>query len=314
MANLLLLRAAWSMLVLWLVSVLIFVATQMLPGDAAQAILGIRATPESVAQLRRELNLEGSPLEQYVSWFSSVLQFNFGISLSNGIPVAEYLYPRIMSSLALMTVAAVIGIPLSLVIGGVSGYRRDGAFDHIVSVLTLVLSALPVFVVGSVLVLGLSTGKLNLLPAISSQRLSFGNIAEWILPSVTLALAIGPYLIRMMRGTIIEILESEYVSYARVRGASNAALLIRHALPNTIGPVAQVTALQLAYLASGAVVVEYLFAYPGVGSALVDAVNNRDLPVVQAVCLFVAAFYVVVNLCADVITIIASPRIRIRGS
>ena len=299
---------------LWLVSVLIFAATQMLPGDAAQAILGITATPESLAQLRRELNLEGSPLEQYAAWFSSLLHLDFGNSLSNGMPVSEYLLPRITSSLALMLVAAVLGIPLSLLIGAVSGYRRDGAFDHVVSVLTLVLSALPVFVVGSALVLGFSTGGFQLLPAISSQRLSFGNVATWILPSATLALAIAPYLIRMMRGTVIEILESEYVTYAKVRGASNAALLFRHALPNTIGPVAQVSALQLAYLASGAVVVEYLFAYPGVGSALVDAVNNRDLPVVQGICLFVAAFYVVINFCADAVTIAASPRLRIRGS
>jgi ABC-type dipeptide/oligopeptide/nickel transport systems, permease components len=312
--RLLLQRILWSVLVLWLVSVLIFFATQMLPGDAAQAILGIKATPESLLELRQELGLYGSAPEQYFRWMSSALLLDFGTSLSNSIPVSTLLLPRIASSLSLMAVAAAIGVPLSLLIGAISGYRRDGAFDHVVSLFTLVLSALPVFVVGSVLVLAFSTGSMNVLPAISPERLGWGNVPLWILPSVTLASAIAPYIIRMMRATMIEILESEYVTYARLQGASSRSILLRHALPNTIGPIAQVTALQLAYLASGAVVVEYLFAYPGVGSALVDAVNNRDLPVVQATCLFIAAFYVLVNFMADTATIMATPRIRIRGA
>ena len=304
-------RALWSVFVLWLVSVLIFLATHVLPGDAATAILGLQATPEATRALEEQLHLNDSLISQYTTWLLSALQLDFGVSFSNGLDVAGYLVPTLVNSLSLMLGAAVIGIPLSLGLGLLTGYRRDGALDGTVTVLTLVLAALPVFVVGAMLVVIFSTGTLSLLPAIVTEPATLSNVGSWTLPAVTLALAIAPYIIRMMRATTVEILESEFVTYARLRGMRERTIILLHTLPNTLGPVSQVLALQLAYLFGGAVVVEYLFAYPGIGAALIDAVHNRDVPVLQAICMFIGAFYVLLNLIADIVTILATPKLRL---
>jgi peptide/nickel transport system permease protein len=173
-----------------------------------------------------------------------------------------------------------------------------------------VLAALPEFVIASGLVILLSTGLWKFLPATSTDTPVADHLNELVLPCLSLGLAIAPYILRMMRAAMIEVFESDYVEHARLSGASERSVVLRHAVPNAIGAVAQVTALQLAYLAGGVVVVEYVFGFPGVGIALVDAVTNRDLPVIQATCLFIALFYIVVNLLADAITGLANPRTR----
>jgi peptide/nickel transport system permease protein len=303
-------RAGWGALVLWLVSVVVFFATQTLPGDAARAILGREATPDRLAALRAQLNLDGSPLQQYWEWISGVVQLDFGTSLANGMTVVELLGPRIGNSLILMVGAALVGIPISLVVGAIAAYRRDRAFDGISSLVTLVLAALPEFVLAAALVVLLSTGSLNLLPATSSETPILAHPDQLVLPCLALGLAIAPYIVRMTRATMIEVFESEYVQHARLGGVRERDVVLRHALPNAVGAVAQVAALQLAYLAGGVVVVEYVFSFPGIGTSLVDAVTNRDLPVIQAICLFIAAFYITVNLLADALTALANPRMR----
>jgi peptide/nickel transport system permease protein len=303
-------RIGTTLLTLWLVSVVVFFATQTLPGDAAHAILGREATPARVAALREQLHLTGSPLEQYWHWLTSVVRLQFGKSLSNGAPVMEFLGGRIGNSLLLMVGAALIGVPIALLVGALSGYRRDGPIDNASSVVTLVLAALPEFVIASGLVILLSTGLWKFLPATSTDTPVADHLNELVLPCLSLGLAIAPYILRMMRAAMIEVFESDYVEHARLSGASERSVVLRHAVPNAIGAVAQVTALQLAYLAGGVVVVEYVFGFPGVGIALVDAVTNRDLPVIQATCLFIALFYIVVNLLADAITGLANPRTR----
>jgi peptide/nickel transport system permease protein len=290
----------------------VFLAAQALPGDPAQAILG-RATPEQLAALRAQLNLDQPVGTQYVTWLKGMLTLDPGKSLANDLPVTELLGPRIVNSLILMISAAVISTPIAMLIGTWSALHRDRIFDHGTSLVTLILAALPDFVVGIVLVIFLSTGVMHLLPAVFVSAGSgpvWGDPVQLILPTLTLVLAVCPPIVRMMRATMLEVLESEYVQQARLKGVPERTVLLRHATPNAIGPVIQVVALQLAWLAGGVVVVEVLFRYPGVGFALVDAVTNRDLPVIQAVSLLIAGLYIAVNLFADLISLATNPKVR----
>jgi peptide/nickel transport system permease protein len=304
-----------GVVILWAVSIVVFLATQALPGDAARAILGREATPERLAALRTQLNLGEPLLVQYGRWLRALVTFDLGTSLANGGSVTAYLGPRISNSFVLMICAAVISTPIAIAVGTVSALRRDRLFDHSTSIVTLVLAALPEFVIGILLVIVFSTGTLHLLPAVFTAS---GPGAVWnypdqlVLPTLTLALAVVPYIARMTRGSMLEVLESEYVQQARLKGLPERTVILRHAMPNAIGPVAQVIALQLAWLAGGVVLVEYLFRYPGVGLALVDAVDNRDLPVVQALSLLIAAVYIAVNLLADAVGLAANAKVRTR--
>jgi peptide/nickel transport system permease protein len=307
-------RLLLGLLVLFLVSVLVFVATQAL-GDPAQAILGRDATPDRVAALRAQLHLDQSRLGQYLTWAGGLLHGDFGTSLASRQPVSQLLGPRLVNSGVLVLLAAVISIPLSIAIGAWAALKREKAFDTITSNLMLVLAALPEFVVAVLLVIIFATTVLHVLPSISQiqpgQR-PWDVPKELILPTATLVIVVSPYVARIMRASMVEVLESDYVEMARLKGLPERTVLMRHALPNAIGPVFQVIAINLAYLAGGIVIIEYVFAYAGVGSALQDAVVNHDVPVVQALAMLIAAVYVVVNLLADIATILVTPRLRTR--
>lgn len=313
MTRLFLRRALFGLFTLWVVSILVFLATQALPGDAAQAILGREATPERLAALREQLNLGGSLPSQYLHWLGGVLTLNFGESLATQQPVTEVLGPALINSGVLMLCAAVIAIPLSMAIGTWSAMRRDRPVDQTVSVLTLVLAALPEFVIGILLILIFATGLFQALPAvfvIIPGEAVWSEPKQLVLPVLTLVLAVSPYIIRIMRATMLEVLDSDYVQQARLKGLPERTVIVRHAIPNAIGPVAQVIALQLAWLLGGVVLVEFLFRYPGIGFQLTDSVTNRDLPLVQAIVLVIALFYIIVNLIADGITLAANPKVR----
>jgi peptide/nickel transport system permease protein len=308
-------RLLLGVLVLFLVSVLVFVATQAL-GDPARAILGRNATPEALAALKKELNLDNSLFGQYFSWLGGLLHGSFGNSLAAQEPVSKLLGARLVNSAVIVLCAAVISIPLSIAIGSWAALRREKIFDNVTSNLMLVLAALPEFVVAVVLVIVFATTVFqNFLPAISpippGQR-PWDVPKELILPVATLVIVVSPYVARIMRASMVEVLESDYVEMARLKGLPERTVLIRHALPNAIGPVFQVIAINLAYLAGGLVVIEYVFNYPGIGSALQDAVVNHDLPVVQALAMLIAGVYVVLNLLADIATILVTPRLRTR--
>jgi peptide/nickel transport system permease protein len=306
-------RIVTGLIILWLVSVVVFLATQALPGDAAQAILGREATPERLAALRAQLHTTDPAIVQYGKWLAGLLTLDLGKSLANGLPVLGFLIPRISNSLVLMLYAAAVSTPIALFFGVWSALRRDRLVDHGTALVTLVLAALPEFVIGILLVIVFATGVLHILPAVyvaSGPGPVWTDPGQLVLPVLTLSLAVGPYIVRMMRATMLEVLDSEYVLQARLKGLPERAVILRHAVPNAIGPVVQVIALQLAWLAGGVVVVEYLFRYPGVGFALVDAVNNRDLPVVQALSLLIAGVYIAVNLLADVVALMANPKVR----
>jgi peptide/nickel transport system permease protein len=309
-------RLLLGIVVLILVSVVVFLATQALPGDPARAILGRSATPASLAALRRQLHLDQPAIEQYWTWVTGLLRGNLGRSLAAQEPVSTLLGPRLVNSAVLVAIAAVVSIPLSIAIGSWAAFKREKAFDVVSSNLLLVLAALPEFVVALVLVIFLATTVFpHVLPAISTVppgSQPWNNWTALVLPTLTLVIAVAPYVARIMRASMIEVLESDYVEMARLKGLPERTVLLRHALPNALGPVFQVIALNLAYLAGGIIIVEYVFNYTGIGSAIDEAVNNHDLPVIQALAMLIAAVYVVLNLLADVATILVTPRLRTR--
>jgi peptide/nickel transport system permease protein len=308
-------RILLGFLVLALVSVVVFAATQALPGDPARSILGRTATPASLKALRQQLNLDRPVLSQYWSWVTGLVHGDLGTSLAAREPVSTYLHYRLINSAFLVVVAGLISIPLSVAIGAYAALRRDGVFDTTSSIGTLLLAALPEFVVGVTLVVLFATTVFHALPGIS-----YVPPGEWpwqhpnamILPILTLVIAVTPYVARIMRASMIEVLESDYVEMARLKGVPEREVVIRHALPNALGPTFQVIAINLAYLAGGVIVVEYVFNFAGIGSALQDAVSTRDLPVVQALAMLIAALYVVLNMLADIATILVTPRLRTR--
>lgn len=306
-------RLLLGVLTLLLVSVLVFAATQTLPGDTAQAILGKSATPENLKVLREQLGLDRPAVVQYGSWLGSILKGSLGDSLVAKEPVTSLISQRVINSAALVLLAAIISIPLSILLGSLSGLFRDRAFDSITSLGSLALAALPEFVIGILLIGLFATQVFHWFPAVSRVDPNVpltSQLQMLILPALTLVLAVGPYIIRILRASMVEVLESEYVQMARLKGMPENIVLRRHALPNAVIPAIQVIALNLAWLAGGVVVVEYLFNYPGIGSGLVDAVANRDVPVIQAIVLLIAALYVGFNLIADILTILVSPRLR----
>jgi peptide/nickel transport system permease protein len=306
-------RLALGVLTLFLISLVVFAAVLALPGDAATAILGRDATPERVAALRDQLNLNDSVVSQYLSWIGGVVTGSFGDSTATQEPVSELLSDRVANTAFLVFVAAVVAIPLSIGIGVWTAMRRDRPVDHVISNSSLVLAALPEFVIGIGLILLFATTVFHWFPAVSllaPDERAWSDPKVVLLPAATLILAVTPYISRIMRGSMIEVLESEYVTMARLKGLPERTVIWRHAVPNAIVPAIQVTALQLAWMAGGVVVVEFVFSYPGIGSAFIDAVDNRDMPVVQTITMLAAAIYVVLNLLADLATIAVTPRLR----
>ncbi len=307
-------RLALGVLTLFLVSVVIFFATQVLPGNAAYAVLGQHATPERVAELEKQLHLDEPVYVQYWDWISGLFQGNLGNSFSNGDPVSELVGPRIANSAVLVLLAGAIGTFIGVGLGMLAARRRDGILDNILSVIALAVTALPEFVVAIGLVMLFASLALHILPGTSfipPGVSPWANPSLLVLPVATLVIVIVPYIFRMMRGAMIEALESDYVEMAKLKGVSRRRVMLVHALPNSIAPTIQVIGLNLLYLAGGIVVVEYVFAYPGLGAGLVDAVSSRDIPTIQFITLVLAAFYVFMNILTDVVALLASPRRRL---
>jgi len=308
-------RCALGLGTLVAVSIVIFLATQALPGNAAYAVLGHGATPQRLRAIEDQLHLNRSLVSQYGSWIGGVLHGNFGKSLASGQSVGSLIGPRLENSAVLVLGAGIVGTLLAGGLGLIAAARRDRVFDHVASVVALTITALPEFVVAIALVIVFAVNLLHILPAVSAippGTSPLDDLSALWLPIATLSLVIAPYIFRMMRGAMIEALESDYVEMAELKGLSRRRVLLMHALPNSLPPVIQVIGLNLLYLAGGIVIVEYVFNYPGIGAALVDAVSNRDIPTIQFLVLILAAFYVFVNITTDVIALMASPRRRAR--
>jgi peptide/nickel transport system permease protein len=308
-------RLALGVLTLLIVSLVVFAATQLLPSDAAQSILGRNATPASTQALREKLGLNHTAVYQYTHWLKGLVTGDPGDSYAANVPITSYLKDRVVNSLFLLVLASIISIPLSLWFGGYAARKRDKTFDNVSSSSMLVLASLPEFVVGMVLVLLFSIRVWHLLPAVSAIEPHKGPWTDMkgiVLPTAVLVIGAVPYISRVVRASLIEVLESDYIEMARLKGAPEKVVQWRHALPNALGPVFQVIALNVAYFAAGVIVVEFLFNYPGVGGALRDGVRVRDIPVIQFLVMILALLYVVTNLIADVATVLVTPRLRTR--
>ncbi|MEM7546174.1 MAG: ABC transporter permease [Pseudomonadota bacterium] len=318
-------RLALGLLTLLVVSIIIFTAIEALPGDFAQEILGQGATPEAIAAIRRDLGLDQSAFSRYFGWLGGVLQGDFGVSFAQlsfagnfgtanreVVTVADQIAPRFSNTIFLAGVAAAIAVPLALTIGVLAALYRESIFDRLANIFTLSSISSPEFFVSYILILFLAV-VYPVFPSISNINadLSFAErLYRSMLPALTLTLVVTAHMMRMTRAAIINLLASPYIEMARLKGVPPWRVIVRHALPNALAPIINVVALNLAYLVTGVVVVEVVFVYPGVGQLFVDAVKFRDMPIVQACCLIFAAAYILLNLTADVMSILTNPRLR----
>ncbi len=312
MLRLVVARVFTAALTLLLVSAVIFGMIEVLPGDVASRILGRSATPESLAIVRAQLNLDAPAFERYLGWLAGVVQGDFGLALTSKRPIVEILAPRIVNTLILSGIAFVLYIPLALVPAMVQAVDRDRLVDHGFSTVTLVLLSIPDFLLGTLLLIGFVV-LIPVLPATSLVEGTtdfLGWVRALVLPSVTLAIVMAVYAVRMLRDNLIEVLEAEYIRMAELKGLSRRTVLLRHALPNALVPTLNVTALNLGYLIGGVVIVEKVFSYPGFGGLLVDSLQLRDIPLIEATVLIAAAVYIGANLLADVGAIVLNPRLR----
>ncbi len=305
-------RLGLGLITLLVVSILIFFAVELLPGDIAQAVLGQAATPETLAALREQLGLDQPAVFRYFQWLGGAITGNFGESLVSGERVSTAISERFYSTLLLACYAAIIAVPLSIALGIIVALLRNSIFDRVANVATLTSISSPEFFLAYILVLYLAV-KVNWFPAISSLTgdLTLGEyLHKAFLPALTLVLVVTAHMMRMTRAAIINLLASPYIEMARLKGVPPWKVIVRHALPNAWAPIINVVALNLAYLITGVVLVEVVFTYPGIGQLLVDAVAKRDFPIVQACCLIFAATFILLNLAADVGAILTNPRLR----
>ncbi|UCC53632.1 MAG: ABC transporter permease, partial [Anaerolineaceae bacterium] len=299
-------RIVLCLLTLIVISLLIFLGVELLPGDLAEAILGQQALPETVAAFRRELKLDLPAHVRYFTWLGDFVRGDLGNSLANGRPIAELIGWRFANTIFLATSAAVIAVPLSIILGIMAALYRNSLFDRTISMVTLSTISFPEFFVAYILIALLSV-QLIVFPSISNinDQMSFWQkIHAIMLPCLTLTAVVVAHMMRQTRATIINILSSPFIEMARLKGLKRTRIVILHAFPNALSPVINVVAINLAYLVVGVVIVEVVFVYPGLGQLLVDSVSARDLPVVQASGLVFAAVYVGLNLLADVLSII----------
>ncbi len=309
-------RLGLGLLTLFVVSVIIFSSLQFLPGDFATSVLGQAATPETVAAFRRELGLNEPAITRYFQWIGGVLQGDFGSSFSGRSQgrereVMELIGPRLWNTLFLAGMTAIIAVPLALALGITAALYRNSFYDRAVNATTLTTISFPEFFVAYILILVLAT-LWKVFPSLANVREST-ELADRIymtaLPALTLTMVIVAHMMRMTRAAIINLLASPYIEMARLKGVSKSNVITKHALPNAWAPIVNVIAFNLAYLVVGVVVVEVVFVYPGVGQLMVDAVTTRDIPVVQACALIFAATYILLNLFADIVSIVTNPRL-----
>ena len=312
MLNLLLRRLALGVMTLWVVSVIIFAGTEILPGDVATAILGQTATPENTAAIRAQLGLNEPPHERYISWLGGFLQGDLGMSLTSRRPVADQIGFRLENTLLLAAVAAMIAVPLAICLGLVAAIRQGTVFDRGISVSTLLAISVPEFFIGYILIFFVAV-HLGWLPSMSNVNARmdlWDKLPLLILPALTLTLVSVAHMMRMTRAAVISVMNSPYIEMAELKGIRNWRIVVQHALPNVLSPIINIVILNLAYLVVGVVVVEVVFTYPGMGQYMVDSVSKRDVPVVQACGLIFATVYVGLNMTADILSILANPRLR----
>lgn len=305
-------RLLLGVLTLWLVSVLIFVGTELLPGDVASAILGQNGTPETIAALRLQLGLDQPAVYRYLHWLSGVLHGDLGTSLANNQPIGAELLPRLANTLFLAVYAALIAIPLAVVLGIASAVWRGSWFNRMANTLTLMSISVPEFFVGYVLVIffAIRLAWFPSLALVDPDASLLERLYACTLPMLTLVLVVLAHMLRMTRASVGAVMSSSYIETALLKGLSRWRIVLSHALPNALAPIINVIAFNLAYLVVGVILVEVVFVYPGIGQLMVDAVTKRDLPVVQACGLLFGGTYILLNTAADLLAIWCNPRLR----
>ena len=317
-------RLALGLLTLLIVSIVIFIAVNLLPGDFAQSILGQGATPEAVAAIRKDLGLDQSLVTRYFQWLGGILRGDLGTSFaqanfasftgtdSGATTVAQQIAPRFANTMFLAMITAAIAVPFSIILGILAALYRNTVFDRATNIFTLSSISSPEFFLAYILILFLAV--LNpIFPSLSNifDGMPFGErVEKSMLPALTLTLVVTAHMMRMTRAAIINLLASPYIEMARLKGLSPMRVIVKHALPNALAPIINVIALNLAYLITGVVVVEVVFVYPGIGQLFVDSVKIRDIPVVQACSLIFATAFILLNLTADIMSILSNPRLR----
>ena len=305
-------RIGASLATVFVISLIIFIGVELLPGDVADAVLGQSATPETVEAFRKELKLDLPPHIRYVTWLKDFVQGNFGNSLANHRPVAELISWRFSNTLFLAATTALIAVPLAILLGILAAFYRNTLYDKAISTTTLSFISFPEFFVAYILI-ALFSVKMELFPSIAMIDAHMGIGRKFytiLLPALTLTCVVTAHMMRQTRAAIINVLASAYIEMAEIKGIRRLRIIIHHAFPNSLSPVINVVAVNLAYLVVGVVMVEVVFVYPGLGQLLVDSVAKRDLPVVQASGLIFSITYIGLNLLADVLSMLSNPKLR----
>lgn len=295
-----------------IVSFTVFAATQLLPGDVAQILLGQAATPEAVAGLREAMGLNEPAITRYFNWLIGLTQGDFGLSYVTREPIADLIAGRLQNTLRLAAVTTLISVPLALSLGILAALYQGTKFDRVVSTATVMIISVPEFMVATLAVLIFAV-YLKWLPALSyaNEVTSLWQLLKtFAMPVITLTFVIAAQMIRMSRAAVIETLNTPYCEMALLKGASRRRTVLIHALPNALGPIANAVALSLSYLLGGVIIVETIFNYPGIAKLMVDAVATRDLPLVQSCAMIFCFGYLMLIMLADIISILSNPRLR----
>lgn len=305
-------RCGASLVTIFIISLIIFIGVELLPGDVAESVLGQGATEETVEIFRKELKLDLPPHVRYVAWLKDFVHGDFGRSLASGKPVSGLISWRLGNTLFLALTSALISVPLAIFLGMMAAFYRNTFFDKAISMTTLTFISFPEFFIAYILI-SIFSVQLNLFPslAVMGHNLDLtGRIYAIFLPALTLTAVVTAHMMRQTRAAIINVLASAYIEMAEIKGIRRLRIIIHHAFPNSLSPVINVVAVNMAYLIVGVVIVEVVFVYPGLGQLLVDSVAKRDLPVVQAAGLIFSITYIILNLIADILSILSNPKLR----
>ena len=305
-------RIGIGLATLWVVSVIVFIATSMLPGDVAQIVLGQAATPETLAALRAELGLDQPAIVRYFGWLGDMLTGDLGTSKAGGAAISDLIGLRLGKTMMVAAYVAVISIPISVALGLYAAMHPGTWLDRLVTFGTLSTISVPEFFIGTVLIMILAV-QFQLLPAtayMTGDETFLEELRALAMPLLTLVIVVSAQMIRMTRAGILNVMSSPYIEMAILKGVPRKRIIVRHALFNAIGPIINVIALNLAYLVSGVVIVETIFSYPGLAKLMIDGVQTRDLPLVQACAMIFCGTYVILILVADIGSIVSNPRLR----
>lgn len=307
-------RLVFIAIVLFVSSILIFGATQILPGDVAQLVLGQYATDEAIEALRAQMGLNRPLVQQYLSWFTGFIQGEWGWSLSTDMPVAKMLGPRIINSIYLALVSFFIYVPLGILLGIIAALKRNKLTDHIISIFSISFIGIPEFVTGVILI-SIFSFNLGWFPSSSSISSRMGFVEAFpylVLPALSVSLICTAYIARMTRASTIEVLFTDYVRTAYLKGFSHTQVIVKHVLRNSLLPTITVIANQFGWLLSGLIVVETFFNYPGLGRMLLFGIQRQDIPLIQASTMILVSTYCIFNLIADILYSVLTPQIRYR--